>query len=99
MTQKTVLAEVNSIILPPYMVQLRGYIFVTWLTDPSWTSSIALIALEILLYFFLMYREIYDNNKSITTGSSCKEKWKQSVLYIPPCAVVVFILEFIVYYL
>ena len=76
-----------------------GYIFVAWLTDPSRTSSIALLALVILLYFFLMYREIYDNNKSITTGSSCKEKWKQSVHYIPPCAVVMFILEFIVSYL
>ena len=75
-----------------------GYIFVAWVIDPSKTSSIALLALMILPYFFLMYREIYDNTKSITTGSSCKEKWKQSVLYIPPCAAVMFIFQFMVSY-
>ena len=39
-----------------------GYIFVAWVTEPDRTSSIVLVALVILLYFFLMYREIYHVN-------------------------------------
>ena len=37
-----------------------GYILVAWLTEPDKTTSTALIAFMVVLYFFLCFRKLYD---------------------------------------
>ena len=46
-----------------------GYILAAWLTEPERTSSIALVVLAIVFFFFVMYRAIYDIILSLTLSS------------------------------
>ena len=41
-----------------------GYIFAAWLTEPSKTTSIFILALSIVLYLFIMSRLAYKNVSS-----------------------------------
>jgi len=42
-----------------------GYIFAAWLTEPSKTTSVSILALFIVLYLFIICRLLYRKIKSI----------------------------------
>ncbi len=47
------------------------FILAAWLTDPPRASSIALVAIGIFLYFFLLFRQCYTINKNFKTKCHC----------------------------
>ena len=50
-----------------------GYIFAAWLTEPSKTTSVSILALSIILYMFILSRLVY--HKIHSAFSKCKKEW------------------------
>ncbi len=47
------------------------FILAAWLTDPSQASSIALVAIGVFLYFFLLFRQCYKINRLNAAAGHC----------------------------
>lgn len=55
-----------SVFAPVFSISSHiGFILVAWLTNGPQASSVALIALAILLYFFFMFRQCYMTNRGV----------------------------------
>ena len=66
-----------------------GYIFAAWLTEPSKTTSVSILALSIILYMFILSRLVY--HKIHSAFSKCKrERLKDERLLLIITFIIVF---------
>ena len=62
------------IVIPVIFISAHiGYIFAAWLTEPSKTTSVSILALSIILYMFILSRLVY--HKIHSAFSKCKREW------------------------
>ncbi len=64
------------------------FILAAWLTDPPQASSIALVAIGILLYFFFLFRQCYTSNKDFKTECCC---WSLFLPLYPILAIIKYV--------
>lgn len=61
------------------LVSHVGYIFAAWLTEPSKTTSVALIFLGVAMFLFIMFRQCYIANEKVEA-----KQWKNCFLLCCP---------------
>ena len=60
---RTVWVIMSSLIAPLFVISSHaGFILVSWLTNTSQASSVALISLAVVIFLFFMFRQCYDCN-------------------------------------